>query len=269
MSVPSADVLLSGPAGPSGAATALVLLQDGADLPRIGWVGPAAMGIDAADISLAVGTLGVAPSSHALGGRSVSLLPGVDQSWTGRPGLTGHRVGAADYGQDWAPSFRTSAVVADDDGSVRVEAADAAAGLRLTTELEAVAGGMLRIRHTVTNTAAEAYAVESLDVTVPLPDRAPRTARLHGPLGARAYAPAPADHRRFVAAREPRWPQRSRVGDPSARGHARLRVRPRRGLGRPRRLEREQPALPRATAVRAGDHARRRRAAAARRGRPG
>ena len=125
------------------------------------------------------GTDGLAPSVHTTGGRSLSLLPGVDQSWVGRPGLAGQHVrldaGAAGFGHDWAPSFRLTEITVtggvDARRVVRVAASDDAAQLGLTTEIEAVDGGLLRIRHTITNHAVAPYLVHSLDVTVPVPDR--------------------------------------------------------------------------------------------------
>ena len=53
----------------------------------------------------------------------------------------------------------------------RVEAEDSGAGLRLVTEAEAVPGGAIRVRHTVTNTGGEPYVVDGLEVVFPLPGR--------------------------------------------------------------------------------------------------
>lgn len=41
----------------------------------------------------------------------------------------------------------------------------------LVTEAEAVPGGAIRVRHTVTNTSHEPYAVDGLEVVFPLPGR--------------------------------------------------------------------------------------------------
>ena len=46
------------------------------------------------------------------------------------------------------------------------------AGLRLVTEVEAVPGGAIRARHTLTNTGPRPYVVNSLEVVFPLPGRA-------------------------------------------------------------------------------------------------
>ena len=73
-------------------------------------------------------------------------------------------------GRDWSPLFRP--VRSEHDGRrARVEAADKAAGLRLVTEVEAVPGGAIRARHTLTNQGRQPYVVDSLDVVFPLPGR--------------------------------------------------------------------------------------------------
>lgn len=52
-----------------------------------------------------------------------------------------------------------------------MEAEDSGAGLRLVTEAEAVPGGAIRVRHTVTNTSHEPYVADGLEVVFPLPGR--------------------------------------------------------------------------------------------------
>ena len=84
-----------------------------------------------------------------------------------RPGLRGHRSG----GRDWSPAFTGVRVEVDGD-RLTIDAADPVAGLRLRTEVEALVGGALRARHTVTNDGADDYVVDGLEVTLPLPDDA-------------------------------------------------------------------------------------------------
>jgi alpha-galactosidase len=108
--------------------------------------------------------------------RPCSLLPEHGEGWFGRPGLSGHRLGAIDppAGRDWSPLFRpTRSEHARPDRAdwARVEAADKTAGLELVTEIEAVPGGAIRARHTLTNTGREPYVVDSLEVVFPLPGR--------------------------------------------------------------------------------------------------
>jgi alpha-galactosidase len=82
-----------------------------------------------------------------------------------RPGLRGHRLAPA--GVDWSTAFRPTGLTASGP-TVRIEASDA--GLDLRTELEALPGGALRVRHVLTNTADAPYVVDGLEVSVPLPD---------------------------------------------------------------------------------------------------
>ena len=106
--------------------------------------------------------------------RPCSLLPEHGGGWFGRPGLSGHRLEAAPAsrppGRDWSPLFRP-ARTGHDGRRARVEAADADAGLRLVTEVEAVPGGAIRARHALTNAGRQPYVVDSLDVVFPLPGR--------------------------------------------------------------------------------------------------
>jgi alpha-galactosidase len=141
--------------------TGLIVLPRADALPSV-WAGPA--GLDPA------GTAGaVSPE------RAGPLLPEHGTGWFGRPGLAGYRVdtsgGTPITGRDWSPLFRPARI--DHDGPrARIEAADDAAGLRLATEIEAVPGGAIRARHTLTNTGPLPYAVASLEVVFPLPAEA-------------------------------------------------------------------------------------------------
>jgi alpha-galactosidase len=155
-------VLVADPAAAPG--TGLILFPRAGALPAA-WAGP-------------VPTAGLQPDDAAALLAAVPpcpLLPEHAEGWFGRPGLSGHRLSlGGDWpaaGRDWSPLFRP--VRTDHDGSrARVEAADADAGLRLVTEVEAVPGGAIRARHTLTNTARQPYVIDSLEVVFPLPARA-------------------------------------------------------------------------------------------------
>ena len=82
-----------------------------------------------------------------------------------RPGLRGHR---AD-GSGWSTRFVTTGVTTEP--HLEIDAVDESAGLRLSTEVEALTGGALRVRHTITNTGTDDYVLDGLEVTVPVPDR--------------------------------------------------------------------------------------------------
>jgi len=143
--------------------TGLVLIPRPDSLPAV-WAGPVPAGLDPEDAAALLAPV-----------RPCSLLPEYGEGWFGRPGLSGHRLGtgAGDpvaAGRDWSPLFRPVRSGHDGRGA-RVEAADTAAGLQLVTEIEAVPGGAIRARHTLTNTGRQPYIVDRLDVVFPLPAR--------------------------------------------------------------------------------------------------
>jgi alpha-galactosidase len=162
----SSPVLIANAA--TGATTGVVLVPSGGRLPRVAWAGVLGAVSDpsayAAEVSSAVGA-----------DAGASLLPEHSTPWFGRPGLSGYRLAGSDddpaAGRDWSTQF-VGAVVSAGAGRAQIHAADAASGLRLHTELEPVAGGAVRARHTLTNTGTEAYVVESLEVVFPLATRA-------------------------------------------------------------------------------------------------
>ena len=137
-------------------------------LPAV-WAGPRSEGLDPDAVARAVSRE-----------RSCPLLPEHGPGGSGGPGCAGYRVDtsaaparAVVTGQDWSPLFQPVRTVRSGDGSqARVEAADATAGLRLVTEIEAVPGGAIRARHTLTNAGRLPYAVTALDVIFPLPAEA-------------------------------------------------------------------------------------------------
>lgn len=130
---------------------------------------------DRLPLVVAVGTaarLGGDPRgvTAAAGAARTSLLPEHWDKVTTRPGLRGHRLGGDSLaGRSWTTRFVVDTV---DETAERltIRSTDAAAGLAVVTEVEAIAGGALRLRHTVTNTGGDAYLVEGLDVVVPCPD---------------------------------------------------------------------------------------------------
>ena len=156
-------------AGAGGNGTGLILFPRAAALPAA-WAGSVTPGLDPGD---------VAPLLAAT--RPCPLLPQHGEGWFGRPGLAGHRLGTTDApaagqspvlaaGRDWSPLFRPVRVERDA-SRARIEAEDTEAGLGLVTEAEAVPGGAIRVRHTLTNLGQQPYLVDSLEVVFPLPGR--------------------------------------------------------------------------------------------------
>ncbi len=151
-------LLVAEPGAPGG--TGLILFPRPASLPAV-WAGPVpARGLDPADAAALLAAAGPG-----------ALLPEHGLGWFGRPGLTGHRLGADDTpaaGRDWSPLFRPAEITGDGRRAV-VAAEDVTAGLRVVTEVAAVPGGAVRARHTLTNTGSRPYVVDSLEVVFPLP----------------------------------------------------------------------------------------------------
>ena len=147
--------------------TGLILFPRPDSLPAA-WVGPLPAG---------TGPAGLEPDDAAAllaAARPCPLLPQHGEGWFGRPGLSGHRLDTGPAypaaGRDWSPLFLP--VRSEYDGRrARVEAADKTAGLALVTEIEAVPGGAIRARHTLTNLGRQPYIVDSLEVVFPLPGR--------------------------------------------------------------------------------------------------
>ncbi|MCO1656733.1 alpha-galactosidase [Pseudonocardia humida] len=97
----------------------------------------------------------------------VGMLPEAATGWVGAPGLLGHRDGDA-----WSPRFRRTGHRVTPSGGgerLRVRHTDPAAGLDLDVEVELFASGLLRCRAEVRNTGAGPYALERLDLALPVP----------------------------------------------------------------------------------------------------
>ena len=171
--------------------TALILFPRTAALPAV-WTGP-------------LPGAGLRPDDAAAllaSARPCSLLPEHGEGWFGRPGLSGHRLdtgaGYPAAGRDWSPRFQLTRT--EHDGRrARVEAADAAAGLRLVTEIETVPGGAIRARHTLTNTASQPYVVDSLEVVFPLPGRVAEVLDVWPPTPPATFSAAQPDRHCYAA----------------------------------------------------------------------
>ena len=140
-------------------------------LPIVRWVGTTDQGLDAADIIAAAGRYGGSP-----------LLVEHSRGSFARPGLRGHRLaspaagagnddlgGARDIaGRAWSTAFRPTRMEVDD-RRLSIDGEDASAGLALRTDLEALAGGALRLRHVLTNRGDTPYLLDGIEVSIPIP----------------------------------------------------------------------------------------------------
>ena len=127
-------------------------------LPRILWAGVA---------TPATAVAGGYPSTFR--GPGVPLLGEHAHELFTRPHLIGHRVDAPGSDAAWSTRFVVDEVVEADD-RLEVRASDATAGLGLFVELEALPGGLLRARHTITSTGPGNYHLAALDVVLPATD---------------------------------------------------------------------------------------------------
>ena len=119
---------------------------------------------------------------------ALTLAPSRAQGWAGRPGLTGHRDGAASQ-----PLFALAdaSMTAGPDGDMlRYRGTDEAARLELDGELELTLDGVLRHRQTVTSTAAAGdapYTVDELITLLPVPPSAVDVLDCTGRWGAEGF----------------------------------------------------------------------------------
>lgn len=95
-----------------------------------------------------------------------ALLPQLALGHSGRPGLSGHRGGGA-----WSPVFALVNTNCSERSAI-FEATDVRNALGLTTEIELLDSGLLRLRHTLRNDGTDSYTVDGLEAALPVPARA-------------------------------------------------------------------------------------------------
>ncbi len=166
------------------AGTSLVLDARGTGVPVIvHWGGDlgdldSAMLHAAADASVPA----ISPSSIDVPLR-LTLLPTLAEGWSGRPGISGFRPGQSGAAaldlrlvEVRVGGVPTAGHASSGTQTVAIFLTDAAAQMAVRTDLELSVEGVLRLRHTLTNTstdpAASSFELGSLDVILPVPDRA-------------------------------------------------------------------------------------------------
>jgi alpha-galactosidase len=92
------------------------------------------------------------------------LLPLEADGWLGRPGLAGHRAG-----RQLLPVLTVDSVTAAGDSGLSIATSDGTAGLTLVSDLVLEPAGVLRVRHTVTNTGDDGLEITALDASIPFP----------------------------------------------------------------------------------------------------
>ncbi|MFJ6385703.1 alpha-galactosidase [Kitasatospora sp. NPDC092039] len=182
---------------------ALALDTAGPGMPRVlHWgVDP---GFRAGDAAQVLDAMGRAPDH-----RAGSLMPSQGQGWFGRPALAGHREGRVRPPRfELAEPVGLRAARDGRGGAVHVRALDRGAGLALDTELQMTEHGVVRLRHALTNTATDAYTLDTLACVLPVPAHAAELLDFAG-RWARERSPQRAPLRQGVWSRESR---RGRTG---------------------------------------------------------
>lgn len=110
-----------------------------------------------------------APVPHSAVDAAVpaGLIPQASSSWRGRPGLRGHRLAHGVPGYDFSARLRVMEVTPDGDGAVVILQTDPDAGISVSSALTLHGGGLLEMRHTVTNTGTSPYQVDELATVLP------------------------------------------------------------------------------------------------------
>lgn len=160
--------------------TSLLLRLEDQVLPCVLHWGPDLGESSAGDLSAVADALSMPFVDSALSAQElVAVLPQHSSGWLGRPGLLGHR-----YGRAWSVAFDevrhevaeagTEAWPEGPAGAVRVRSvgSDTPSGLEVTTEVELLASGLVRLRATVTNLGTEAFEVQHLEPALPVPAEA-------------------------------------------------------------------------------------------------
>lgn len=144
------------------AGTSLVISFDSGEAEVIHW--GAELGADLPD--LAILTAAVPPSSIDVR-VPAGLLPQASSAWRGRPALRGHRITDSGAGLDFSSRLRVTSVSTEGSGATIVQA-DGDTGLSVTTSLALHAGGLLELRHTITNEGTTPFQVDELATVLPV-----------------------------------------------------------------------------------------------------
>lgn len=94
---------------------------------------------------------------------TLGLIPQPSSGWRGRPGLRGHRNGRA-----FSARLRLVSVAGGGAGSAVITQADPDAGITVRTEIRINDGGLLQLRHSLTNDGPDTYFVEELAAVLPV-----------------------------------------------------------------------------------------------------
>ena len=144
------------------AGTSLVISFDSGEAEVIHW--GTDLGADLPDPAILA-----APVPHsAIDARvPAGLLPQASSSWRGRPALRGSRFVEGGAGLDFSSRLRLTSVNAEGARATIVQA-DADTGVTVSSSLTLHNGGLLELRHTVTNDGATPFQVDELATVLPV-----------------------------------------------------------------------------------------------------
>lgn len=143
--------------------TSLVISFDSEEAEVIHW--GADLGPSLPDLAILGGPV---PHSAVDVAVPAGLLPQASSSWQGRPALRGHRIADGVPGHDFSVRLRMADVTRDGDGAVVISQEDADAGISVESTLTLHDGGLLELRHTVTNTGTSPYQLDELATVLPV-----------------------------------------------------------------------------------------------------
>ncbi|UKA70519.1 alpha-galactosidase [Arthrobacter sp. FW306-06-A] len=144
------------------AGTSLVISFDSGEAEVIHW------GADLGDALPDLAILATPVGHSSIDARvPAGLLPQASSSWRGRPALRGHRISDGAAGLDFSSRLRVTSV-SPEGASATIEHADADTGIGVTTSLTLHPGGLLELRHTVTNNGTTPFQVDELATVLPV-----------------------------------------------------------------------------------------------------
>ncbi len=144
------------------AGTSLVMSFDSGEAEIIHW--GADLGTTLPDLAILGDPI---PHSAIDATVSAGLLPQASSSWRGRAGLRGHRIADGVSGLDFSIRLRTVSVSTEANTAV-VRQSDAEAGITVSSALTLHDGGLLELRHTLTNHGTTPYQLDELATVLPV-----------------------------------------------------------------------------------------------------
>ncbi|MDQ0799834.1 alpha-galactosidase [Arthrobacter sp. SLBN-112] len=144
------------------AGTSLLISFDSGEAEVIHW--GADLGAGLPDLGFLAGPIGPSSVDARV---PASLLPQASSSWRGRPALRGHRITGDGSGFDFSTRLRVMSVSAEG-RTATIGQSDADAGISVSTSLTLHDGGLLELRHTVTNDGTTPFQVDELATVLPV-----------------------------------------------------------------------------------------------------